>query len=245
MNTRTTTLLTLTLVTGSALLLSLSGSFSTEPGQAQAKSAPAQDALSQGKIELQKKNATQAIKLLEKAVQDHPDSCEGHLCLGKAYCQEKRYKDARSALTKAIRLGKGNENARQANKVMMDTIPHIELKPITGDGTEEIAMAVGLEGRSRSIGIAPKAKVVEFYADWCEPCQLLKPVLQKARAEYGKKIEFISYNVDDENNQAMLDKYEVSPIPTIIYLSPDNKVVGYSIGFAGERLIEKELQKIL
>ncbi len=245
MNTRTTTMLTLSLAAGLALVLSLSGLLNAQPGSTQAKSSPATDALSQGKIELQKKNAAQAIKLLEKAVEEHPDSCEGHLCLGKAYCQQKRYKDARSCFTKTIRLGKGNENARQANKVMIETIPAVELKPVTGDGTEEIAMAVGLEGRSRAIGVVPRAKVVEFYADWCEPCQLLKPVLQKARAEYGKKIEFISYNVDDENNQAMLEKYEVSPIPTIIYLSPDNKVVGYSIGFAGERLIQKELQKIL
>ena len=109
-----------------------------------------------------------------------------------------------------------------------------------------IASLLGLHGRDRGLGDSlSKPKVFEFYADWCEPCKLLKPVMDKAKADYGDQVEFVSYNVDDQKNAQFIDQYEVSPIPTIIFLTSDNQVVSYSIGFAGEKNVQKNLEKIL
>lgn len=207
--------------------------------------APVSSPLTQGKQKLAARDLTGAIKLLEQAVKQSPNSAEAHLCLGKAYCGLKQYDKARAQLRLAIRLGRGSAVAAQANQFMMSSIPAQYLKPRTGEGTELIASILGIRGMSRGIGDVNRPKVFEFYADWCEPCKQLKPVMEKIKQQYGSQVDFVSYDVDDANSAQFIDQYEVSPIPTIIFLSPDNKVVGYSIGFSGEKSVEKELKKVL
>jgi thioredoxin-like negative regulator of GroEL len=209
----------------------------------------AQDAavvLAHAKQLMAQKKTREAIKLFEQSLQaSNALTCDCYLCLGKAYCLQKDYVKARNAFRRAIRLGRGNPVARQANQIMMASIPSAYLKPKTGEGTELIASMLGVDGRSRGLGEVSKPKVFEFYADWCEPCKKLKPLMEKARAEFGGQVEFVSYNVDDARNEQFMDQYEVSPIPTVIYLTPDNKVVSYSIGYSGEQSLQKGLQQIL
>ncbi len=199
-----------------------------------------------GKTKLSQGKYAEAIKLLELAAQtpEFKNNCDCHLCLGQAYCSQKNYVKAKQELRMAIRLGKGSANAQKANQIMITKIPHSILKPKLGEGTQMIAALLGISGLDRGPGGA-KPKVFEFYADWCQPCKLLKPVLAKAKEQYAGQIEFVSYNVDDAKNEEFINQYEVSPIPTIIFLTSDNEVVGYSIGFSGEQVIVKELKKIL
>jgi len=41
--------------------------------------------------------------------------------------------------------------------------------------------------------------LVDFYADWCGPCKVVGPVLEKLASEYGEKINIYKVNVDDEH----------------------------------------------
>lgn len=56
--------------------------------------------------------------------------------------------------------------------------------------------------------------LVDFYADWCGPCQTLSPVVQQVAHEVSGKIKVIKVNVD--NNQAAALHYQVRSIPTLI-----------------------------
>ncbi len=212
-----------------------------------------------GKALLSTGKYADAITLLKRTadkVGQGPDSCQYRLLLGQAYCKRAAslkaagkdasadYLNGRAQLRQAIRAGHGNAVARQANQFMLASLPAEYLKPRLGEGTEMIAAMLGVHGRDRGTGVS-RPKVFEFYADWCEPCKMLKPVIEKVKAQYGEQVEFVSYNVDDVKNEQFIDRYEVSPIPTVIFLSPDNQVVGYSIGFSGEKSVEKEIQKIL
>lgn len=211
--------------------------------------------VTQGKSELAKGHIDNAIQILRKAAKalgTAPGSCECHLCLGKALCikakKSKNHEDmvsAKKELRTAIRVGRGNVISKQANEYMMANLPQEMLTPKFGEGTELIAARLGLRGRDRGVGMESKPRIFEFYADWCEPCKLLKPVMAKIKEEYGDQVDVTSINVDDKNNAAMLDQYDVSPIPTVIFLNPDGQVVGYSIGFAGEKSVQKEVKKLL
>ena len=55
--------------------------------------------------------------------------------------------------------------------------------------------------------------LADFNADWCGPCQALKPILEDMAAQYpGYK--FVSINIDDQDELA--DEYDVASIPCLV-----------------------------
>ncbi|MGE5356726.1 MAG: thioredoxin [Deltaproteobacteria bacterium] len=55
--------------------------------------------------------------------------------------------------------------------------------------------------------------LVDFAAEWCQPCKMQKPILQKLASEEGGNIKIITIDVD--KNQAVAQKYKVMSVPTI------------------------------
>ena len=55
--------------------------------------------------------------------------------------------------------------------------------------------------------------VVDFWAEWCGPCRLVHPELEKIQLEYKDKLKIVKLNIDDAPGIA--SKYGVMSIPTI------------------------------
>lgn len=209
-----------------------------------------------GRSALAAKNYTKAVQIFEAAskTDQYKNSCECRLGLGKSLCkvastqkgndQQASYKRAVKELRTAVKLGKGSANAIEANSIML-TLPKNLTAPKMGADTPMIAMANGIRGMDRGTGEAPKPKVLEFYASWCEPCKQLKPFVEKAKSQYADKVEFVSYNIDDPKAEKIVEDYEVSPIPTLIFLDNSNQVLTYSIGYSGENGLKAGMKKIL
>jgi thioredoxin 1 len=53
---------------------------------------------------------------------------------------------------------------------------------------------------------------VDFYADWCGPCNMIAPTIEALSEEYAGKVKFVKINVD--NNQQLAMKYDILSIPT-------------------------------
>lgn len=69
--------------------------------------------------------------------------------------------------------------------------------------------------------------LVDFYADWCGPCQLLSPILEEL-AKNNKELKIVKINVDDFQQLAVQNK--VLSIPAIkIY--KDGKLVNQTVGY--------------
>ena len=83
--------------------------------------------------------------------------------------------------------------------------------------------------------------LVDFYAEWCGPCQQAKPILEKLAAEYAGKIELVKINVDEK--QALAQKYGVVSIPTVI-LFKGGKEVARQASFSGYEGYKKLLKQI-
>ncbi|MFA7708486.1 MAG: thioredoxin family protein [Candidatus Pacearchaeota archaeon] len=60
--------------------------------------------------------------------------------------------------------------------------------------------------------------VIDFYAEWCNPCKLLMPSITELVEEYkdDKRIKFVKVNI--EKCPKLAEKYDIMSVPTIIFL---------------------------
>lgn len=72
-----------------------------------------------------------------------------------------------------------------------------------------------------------KIIIIDFWAVWCGPCMFFAPIFKKLQGEYQKDFIFVKVNVDELPTIAM--KYQISGIPTTLFIKNDeivNKIVG-------------------
>ncbi|MBQ3436760.1 thioredoxin [Candidatus Saccharibacteria bacterium] len=80
-------------------------------------------------------------------------------------------------------------------------------------------------------------KVLDFYADWCGPCQMLKPILEQVEKEHPE-VEFEAINIDEQ--QEVAEKYGVMSIPTLIVMDGD-EIKETLVGLKSKAEIEKAI----
>ena len=66
-----------------------------------------------------------------------------------------------------------------------------------------------------AVNAAPLA-MVDFWADWCGPCKMLGPTIEKLAEQYGGKALVGKVNVDEEPELAQ--RFGVMSIPTVVFL---------------------------
>lgn len=80
--------------------------------------------------------------------------------------------------------------------------------------------------------------IVDFWAVWCGPCQMLAPVIAELFEELSGKVKVGKVNVDEEQELAM--RFGVVSIPTVI-LFENGQAVKTSVGFADRQSLKEAL----
>ena len=83
---------------------------------------------------------------------------------------------------------------------------------------------------------------VDFYADWCGPCKMMSPVIDKMAEEYAGRIKVGKVNVDENSDLAV--KYGIMSIPNMVFFKngqPVDRVVGAIPKPAMKEKFEKNL----
>jgi thioredoxin 1 len=101
---------------------------------------------------------------------------------------------------------------------------------------------VGLSDFQASVVRAEKPVLVDFYATWCMPCQVLAPVLERIADRYSGRLEVLKVNVDEE--PALAAMHQVSGIPTL-KLFKDGSVVDTIVGLAPPATLEAKLERVV
>lgn len=69
--------------------------------------------------------------------------------------------------------------------------------------------------------------LVDFWASWCMPCQMLGPILDELSEELGDKVKICKMNVDE--NRETSAEYNIMSIP-VVFVFKDGKVVDQIVG---------------
>jgi len=88
---------------------------------------------------------------------------------------------------------------------------------------------------------SPVPVLVDFYADWCGPCRMLSPTLERLAAEFAGQVQIVKVNIDHDSELASL--YQVSSIPTLLVLQ-QGRVVGRTTGLASESNLRTVLAQL-
>ncbi|MBQ3347982.1 thioredoxin family protein [Candidatus Saccharibacteria bacterium] len=78
-------------------------------------------------------------------------------------------------------------------------------------------------------------ELLDFYADWCGPCQMLKPTIEEFEKAHPE-IKVTSVNIDEDEELA--EKYGVSGIPCLVVLK-DGEEVRREVGVMPLKKLEK------
>ena len=84
--------------------------------------------------------------------------------------------------------------------------------------------------------------LVDFWAEWCGPCKMLTPVLEKLAAEYGETVKIAKVNVDQQQNLAA--RYGIRSIPTIIIFS-GGEIAEQMVGMQAKEALKAKLDSLL
>ena len=84
--------------------------------------------------------------------------------------------------------------------------------------------------------------VVDCWAPWCGPCQMVGPVIDQLAKEYAGKIVFAKLNTDDNRDTAM--KFGIMSIPTMLVFK-NTELVDRLVGAMPKPLLEMKLKKHL
>jgi len=84
--------------------------------------------------------------------------------------------------------------------------------------------------------------LVDFWAEWCGPCRIQGPIMEKIAEKIGDKARICKINVDDNPVTAM--KFEVTSIPTLILFN-HGVVVERFTGLQSESVLLEAVQKLL
>jgi thioredoxin 1 len=84
--------------------------------------------------------------------------------------------------------------------------------------------------------------LVDFWAVWCGPCQMVNPTLEALSTEYEGKLKIAKLNVDE--NAELASKYGVMSIPTFIVFNKGQKV-GSFVGAMPKEMFVQHIDEIL
>ncbi|MBL7761888.1 MAG: thioredoxin [Chitinophagaceae bacterium] len=84
--------------------------------------------------------------------------------------------------------------------------------------------------------------LVDFFAEWCGPCKMMKPILQELHEKMGESLRIIKIDID--KSPAAAGVYQVQSVPTLI-LFRRGKIIWRQSGVVPSAQLEKIIQSLI
>ena len=86
--------------------------------------------------------------------------------------------------------------------------------------------------------------LVDFWATWCVPCQLMAPILDELAQDLAGKVKIAKLNTEDGDNQDLAMEYQIQSIPNM-KLFKDGKVIGEFIGLRNKETLRADIDALI
>ncbi len=89
-----------------------------------------------------------------------------------------------------------------------------------------------------------KVVLVDMFATWCGPCQMMAPIIEEIEKEYEKKDEVAILTVDIDENPDISSEYSVMSVPTFL-LFKDGKMVDSIVGAVAKDILSAKIEELI
>ena len=87
-----------------------------------------------------------------------------------------------------------------------------------------------------------KVVLIDFYADWCGPCKMQDPIINKLKGKFANSVEFRKIDVD--SNASASSKYGIHAVPTLV-IEKNGAIFKKYVGVTRPEVLEKDLNEAL
>ncbi|GET30068.1 thioredoxin [Prolixibacter sp. SD074] len=84
--------------------------------------------------------------------------------------------------------------------------------------------------------------IIDFYADWCQPCKIVAPILEELQDEYGNKL--VIYKIDTEAEQELAGMFGIQSIPSLLFI-PVNEQPQIAMGALPKDTFKQAISDVL
>lgn len=89
-----------------------------------------------------------------------------------------------------------------------------------------------------------KPVLVDFWAPWCMPCQMMAPILDELAVEMAEKVKITKVNTEEGGNQELAAKYQIQSIPNM-KLFKGGEIIGEFVGMKNKDSLKQEIEALL
>jgi len=89
--------------------------------------------------------------------------------------------------------------------------------------------------------VGTKPAIIDFFADWCGPCHMLMPTLERIAETYSGLVDI--YKIDTEATPELAALFEVRGIPSLLFI-PLNEEPAMSSGVISEESFEQAIEEL-
>lgn len=117
-----------------------------------------------------------------------------------------------------------------------------KINPILRGAEMANAVKVTSQTWEQEVLKSPGTVMVDFWAAWCGPCQMIAPTIDELAVEYAGKLKVGKLNTDE--NPEIAGKYQIMGIPTLLFFK-DGKLVDKIVGAASKKQFKQKIDSIL
>lgn len=85
--------------------------------------------------------------------------------------------------------------------------------------------------------------VIDFWATWCGPCKRLAPIVEQLAEEYAGRVDVCKCDV--EESEEIAAKYQITSIPTVVFLKADGEMATRLVGLQSKAKLEETINSLL